>query len=63
MQASGMTPAASLYSFDNMVQNQSVMLATNHLFLIVGSIVAVTAVGIWLMPKPSGSLRVASAGH
>jgi len=63
MQASGLTPDQSLYSLDNLVQGQSVMLATNHMFLIVGLVVAATAVGIWLMPKPVGALQASSASH
>jgi hypothetical protein len=31
------------------------MLATNHMFLLLGSVVAFTAVGIWLMPKSPSS--------
>jgi len=27
------------------------MLATNHMFLLLGLVVALTAVGIWLMPR------------
>ncbi len=62
MQHSGMTPGQSLISLDQMVQLQAVMLATNHLFLIVGVIVAATALGVWLMPKPTGPVQP-MAGH
>jgi hypothetical protein len=31
------------------------MLATNHMFLLLGGVVAMTAVGIWLMPRPVSS--------
>ena len=48
----GMTANQALGSLDGLVQNQSIMLATNHMFLLLGSVVALTAVGIWLMPAP-----------
>ena len=58
----GMSAQQALQSLDNMVQTQSVMLATNHIFLIVGCILFLTSAGIWLMPKPSGPLK-AEVGH
>jgi len=58
MQQSGMTPGQSLAALDQMVQSQAVMIATNHLFLIVGVVVAATAVAVWLMPKPSGPVQL-----
>jgi DHA2 family multidrug resistance protein len=48
----GMAANQALGSLDALVQNQSVMLATNHMFLLLGGVVAMTAVGIWLMPRP-----------
>jgi DHA2 family multidrug resistance protein len=47
----GLAPDQALGSLDALVQNQSVMLATNHMYVVLGAIVAMTAVGIWLMPK------------
>jgi DHA2 family multidrug resistance protein len=48
-------------SLDQSVQSQAVMIATNHLFLIVGLVVAATAVGIWLMPRPAGPVQLMAA--
>jgi DHA2 family multidrug resistance protein len=48
----GMAANQALGSLDALVQNQSIMLATNHMFLLLGGVVAMTAVGIWLMPRP-----------
>lgn len=50
----GMSYNQALHALDNMVQNQSVMLSTNHIFLIVGGILLLAAAGVWLMPKPQG---------
>jgi DHA2 family multidrug resistance protein len=61
MQRSGITPGQSLNLLDQAVQSQAVMIATNHLFMIVGLIIAATAVGIWAMPKPSGPVQLTIA--
>jgi DHA2 family multidrug resistance protein len=42
----------ALHSLDGLVQSQSIMLATNHMFLLLAAVVALTAAGIWLMPRP-----------
>ncbi|HEY9104745.1 DHA2 family efflux MFS transporter permease subunit [Chitinimonas sp.] len=49
-------------TIDQMVQAQSVMLATNQIFLIAGCAFVLAAIAIWLAPKPT---RVAdtSAAH
>jgi hypothetical protein len=47
----GLAPNQALGSLDALVQNQSMMLATNHMFMVLGAVVAMTAVGIWLMPR------------
>jgi MFS transporter, DHA2 family, multidrug resistance protein len=52
----------ALQMLDNMVQSQSVMLATNRTFLEIAVIVACVAAGVWLMPRPKGPVRMA-AGH
>ena len=59
----GMSAQQALQSLDNMVQTQSVMLATNRVFFFVGAILLVTAAGIWLMPKPKGPLVMGPSGH
>ena len=48
----GLPAGQALGSLDRLVQDQSVMLATNHMFLILGAVVGLTAIGIWLMPRP-----------
>jgi DHA2 family multidrug resistance protein len=63
IRATGQTAQQALQSLDNMVQTQSVMLATNHIFQFVGAILLVTAAGIWLMPKPSGPVSLPTGGH
>jgi MFS transporter, DHA2 family, multidrug resistance protein len=48
----GLPANQALSSLDGLVQAQSIMLATNHMFLLLGAVVGLTAIGIWLMPKP-----------
>jgi DHA2 family multidrug resistance protein len=61
--STGLSAQQALQSLDNMVQTQAVMLATNHVFQVVGAILLLTAAGIWLMPKPSGPLALGPGGH
>jgi DHA2 family multidrug resistance protein len=49
----GLPANQALGSLDGLVQAQSIMLATNHMFLLLGAVVGLTAIGIWLMPKPA----------
>jgi DHA2 family multidrug resistance protein len=53
---------SALSKLDAMVQSQSVMVATNHLFLYLGLILVCVALSVWLLPKPKGAAP-AGAGH
>jgi len=52
LQDRGLDADQALHSLDGLVQSQSIMLATNHIFLLLAGVVALTAVGVWLMPRP-----------
>jgi DHA2 family multidrug resistance protein len=54
LQDKGLGSDQALHALDGLVQSQSIMLATNHTFLLLGAVMTLTAVGIWLMPRPSG---------
>ncbi|HEY2444975.1 MAG TPA: DHA2 family efflux MFS transporter permease subunit [Rhizomicrobium sp.] len=58
----GLSGQQALNRLDAMVDSQSVMLATNHVFFAVGAIVLFTALAVWLMPKPTGPVSMA-VGH
>lgn len=58
MKAAGLNAAQALEMLNNMVHSQAVMLATDHVFLIIGLVVAVAAAAIWLAPKPSGPIAL-----
>jgi len=59
----GFSAQQSLQHLDNMVQSQSVMLATNHIFTIVGLVVLTAAAVVWLIPRPAGPLAAQVGGH
>jgi len=48
---------------NNMVQSQSVMIATNQLMFLVAVAFLLAAFAIWLAPKPSRAVDMAQAGH
>jgi DHA2 family multidrug resistance protein len=53
---------AAVYALDQILQSQAVMLATNHIFLVVSCTFAFAAMAIWLAPKPH-KLANTSAVH
>ena len=55
--------AAALQNLENMVQSQSVMLATNQMFLILAVVLGCVAAGVWLLPKPKGPVSMPVGGH
>lgn len=59
----GQNMASALQKLENMVESQSVMLATNQMFLILACVLACVAAGVWLIPKPKGPVRMPAGGH
>jgi len=52
MQGAGMSMDQALRSYENLVQSQSVMLATDHLFLIIGGVLVLAAGSVWIAKRP-----------
>ena len=50
--AGDMNESSALSLLDQLLQSQAVMLATNHIFLVVSCTFAFAAMAIWLAPKP-----------
>jgi DHA2 family multidrug resistance protein len=48
----GLSESQALYSLANLVNDQAIMLATNHVFLGCAAAFAVAACAIWLSPRP-----------
>ncbi|MDC0610775.1 DHA2 family efflux MFS transporter permease subunit [Vibrio sp.] len=61
MQSSGMSLDQIRNSLDWMLQKQSVMVATNQVFVIIAVIFAIAAFLIWLAPKPHHSVDPGAA--
>lgn len=60
---SGMSEAEVLQNLDGLVSGQSVMLATNDMFGILGVALILAACVIWLAPKPQRSAEMGAGGH
>jgi len=63
LSASGMSDDAAINQLNNMVQSQSVMIATNQLMFLVALAFAVAALAIWLAPKPTRTVEAGAGGH
>jgi DHA2 family multidrug resistance protein len=51
LQDSGLSNDQALQSLAGMVESQSLMIATNHMAALLAGVLALTAAGIWLMPR------------
>ncbi len=56
----GFTPEAALGTFDRLVQSQSVMLATNQIFLGAACVFVVCACLAWTLPRPKGPVDMSN---
>jgi len=61
--ASGMSQDAAVSQLNNLVQSQSVMIATNQLMFVVAIAFAIAAFAIWLAPRPSRAVDAHAGGH
>ncbi len=61
--ALGMTADQAVRQIDGLVQTQSVMLATDHIFLISGLMFVGGACAVWLAPKPKAAPPPGAGGH
>jgi DHA2 family multidrug resistance protein len=49
------------YMLDSIVQSQAIMLATNHIFLVVSCTFVFAAIAIWMAPKPQRKADTSAA--
>ncbi|MDW6004494.1 DHA2 family efflux MFS transporter permease subunit [Vibrio mangrovi] len=61
MQAGGMSSEQARSAVDMLVQNQSVMVATNQLFMVIAVIFMAAACLIWFAPKPKHAVGPAAS--
>jgi DHA2 family multidrug resistance protein len=59
----GMTADQNVRMLDNLVQSQSVMTATNHIFEIIAVLLLFAAALTWIAPKPVGGSPRGATGH
>jgi DHA2 family multidrug resistance protein len=62
MMGAGMSRNAAVSQLNNMVQSQSVMIATNQLMFVIAGAFVIAACVIWLAPRPSRVLHPGQAG-
>jgi DHA2 family multidrug resistance protein len=62
IQGNGFSADQALRQLDNLVQTQSVMVATNHIFQAIAAVMFVAAAVVWFAPKPQGAPPPPGAG-
>jgi len=60
---SGLSPDAVRGMLDRLLENQSVMLATNELMGVIAFVFVAGAAAIWLARRPTRSVDLSQAGH
>jgi DHA2 family multidrug resistance protein len=63
MMQRGMSHGQALSMLDSLVQSQAVMVATNHVFMIISILMTISIAAIWLAPKPEGPVAGAAGMH
>jgi DHA2 family multidrug resistance protein len=61
MVAAGATPDQAIAGLDQIVQGQSVMLATLNMFAVLAIVFAFSALLIWIAPRPKGPIDTSGA--
>ncbi|MBB5391949.1 MULTISPECIES: DHA2 family efflux MFS transporter permease subunit [unclassified Herbaspirillum] len=61
MAASGMSAEQATASLAQTVQNQAIMLATNHIFMMAAISFSLAAMAVWLAPRPTRVADTSSA--
>jgi DHA2 family multidrug resistance protein len=59
----GLSSQQAVDQLGNLVQSQSVMVATDHIFLISALLFLFGAAIVWLAPKPKGPVDAGAGGH
>jgi MFS transporter, DHA2 family, multidrug resistance protein len=63
MTKGGMSAAQALGQLDRMTDSQSVMIATDHVFLVCAAVFIVGACAVWIAPRLQLSGQPVSGGH
>jgi DHA2 family multidrug resistance protein len=62
LQAMGLSAQQAVGALNNVVQNEAVMVSTDHIFLISALMFLLGAAIVWLAPRPQGAVS-AAGGH
>jgi DHA2 family multidrug resistance protein len=60
---SGMTPDQALSQVDAMTQSQSIMMATDQMFLITSVVFVLAASAVWIAPRPRSAAAPVDGAH
>ena len=63
MQQPGMDPGAALGQFEALVQTQAVMLATNEIFQVIACLFLMSALIVWIAPRPPKGAKAPAGAH
>jgi DHA2 family multidrug resistance protein len=63
IQSGGFSADQALQQLNNIVQQQAVMTATNHIFMVTAVVMVVSVGAIWLAPRPKGGPPTGGGGH
>jgi len=62
MTSSGMSHAQAVGQIDNLTTSQSVMLSTDHMFMLTSLVFVIAAAAVWASPKPNINMGGPPAG-
>ena len=63
MMSGGLSRAQATGQVDYLLQSQSVMVATNQIFLVLGVLMLGAAAVVWIAPKPKVFMGGGAGGH
>jgi len=59
----GLSADQALQQYEGLVQSQSVMLATDHIFLAIAVVLALAGASVWIAPRPKRIVAPGAGGH
>jgi len=63
LRAGGMSMEQAIRQYEGSLQSQSVMLATDHIFLAIAGLLLVAAASVWIAPRPKRVVAPGAGGH
>ncbi len=63
LQGLGFSAGQAVSQLDGLVQGQSVMLATDRVFMVLSAVFVLSAACVWIAPKPKRRMGAGAGGH